>query len=307
MTAEKQWGSIMIIYLKCNHTINGKFCSDSEVLRLCFNVPSEDNSAVSVVIVPEEDSVESSYEFNVSDEIWTSIQSNLDGKDLPEEFEKILLDKASVISNAAQKVLGLIKYCFGCTTLDENLLSNIRISWSINKSEWKKVCRKPHASFDIVRIINLNEKNAKGIQEYIDNDFRPFLALKHLHRAINETNTRYKWIDATIAAELAIKEFLIRYKPTITTLLLEVPSPPLHKLYGPILESYTKERSPKLKELQKGVENRNKLVHRPDDIQITTEEANKYIHDVETAIYHLLHLLDPGDSFINTFYVPVQS
>jgi hypothetical protein len=291
----------MIIYLKGEHVIKGKICSDSKEQRHHFSVPSEDNSEVIIEIIPEESKVESSYEFNISNEFWTSIENDIDEKNLPEEFEKILLEKKSVISNAAQKVLGIIKYCFNCTTLEEDLLSCSRIYWSKNKSEWKNFCTKPHVSFDIRGIVNLNEKNAKSIQGYIDNDFRPFLALKHLHRAINETNTRYKWIDATIAAELAIKEFLIRYEPSIETLLLEVPSPPLHKLYGNILKSYTNELSPKLKELNKGVEIRNKLVHRPQDIQITTEDANKYIHDVETSIYHLLHLLYPSDSFVSTF------
>jgi len=292
----------MIIYLKCNYNIIGKIRSSSEVRKYCFNLLCEDNSTVSVIIVPAENSLESSYEFNIPDENWTSIQNNLDGKDLPKEFKKTLLDKESDISNAAQKVLGLIKYCFGCTTLDENLLSITRISWSINKSEWKTVCSKKCVSINIQNNVNLNEKNAKIIQEYIDTDFIPFLALKHLHRAMNETNTRYKWIDATIAAELAIKEFLIKYVPTIETLLLEVPSPPLDKLYGTILENYTEERSPKLRELKKGVEMRNKLVHKPKDIKLTTAEANKYICDVETAIYHLLHLLYPHDNFINLFY-----
>jgi hypothetical protein len=58
-------------------------------------------------------------------------------------------------------------------------------------------------------------------------------AFRHLHRAENERDDpRHAWIDATIAAELAIKEFFILYKPELAPFVLEVPSPPLSKLYG---------------------------------------------------------------------------
>jgi len=151
----------MKIHLKCDHTIKGKFCSDSTKQRFLFRVPSKDNSVVTVDIIPEENRVESFYEFNVSDEIWTMIQNDLDKSHLPEEFKDILSDMASVISNATQKVLGLIKYCFSCTSLDENLLSNTHIYWSRDKLKWKKFCPKPHAAFDKRSIINLNEKKCQ--------------------------------------------------------------------------------------------------------------------------------------------------
>jgi hypothetical protein len=152
--------------------------------------------------------------------------------------------------------------------------------------------------------MNLNENTAKAIQEYLEQGQEPFFALRHLHKAKKEDNPRYKWIDTTIAAELAIKEFLIRLKPEIETLILEVPSPPLHKLYGSVLESFTKQRSPKLKEIQKGAEVRNKLLHNPKLEDVDGQKASKYVQDVEIAIFHLLTLLYPKDSIIKTFYRP---
>jgi hypothetical protein len=151
----------------------------------------------------------------------------------------------------------------------------------------------------------LNEANAEAIQQYLDGGFETFFALRHLHRAKSEHNPRYKWLEATIAAELAIKEFLIRKKPEIETLLLEVPSPPLHKLYGSVLESFTNQRSPKLKELAEGARIRNKLIHRPEKFEIKGENANKYVHDVEIAIGHLLSLLYPSDPIMEKFFKPL--
>jgi hypothetical protein len=42
---------------------------------------------------------------------------------------------------------------------------------------------------------------------------------------------------------------LSRKAPEIKTILMEVPSPPLYKLYGSILEKYAGEKSPKKKQI----------------------------------------------------------
>lgn len=295
----------MLIHLKGCYTILGKIHSSPKEQRFQFKVPLEDKTSIIVNIISDEGIVESFHKYDVSKEMWDVLQMDIqDGKTLSPELQAELLSMTSNISKATKKVLNLIKYCFNCPGLNENLFSPKGIYWSIDKSKWKRILERTYATLDIQNFISLNEKTTKDIQNYIENDFEPFLALRHLHRAKKEGNPRHKWIDATIAAELAIKEFLIIYKPDIETLLLEIPSPPLHKLYGPILEYYTNERSPKLKELAKGVEMRNKLIHRPKDMHIGDEEANQYIHDVEIAIYHLLTLLYPDDSINKHFYRP---
>jgi len=128
------------------------------------------------------------------------------------------------------------------------------------------------------------------------------MALRHLHRARRESIPRYKWIDATIAAELAIKEFLIRVRPELQTLLIELPSPPLHKLYGPVLESFGYEKSPKLKEISKGAQRRNELLHRPSAEDATHEEASQYVDDIEVAIKHLFLMLYPANPSVKRFF-----
>lgn len=295
----------MLIHLKGCYTILGKISSHSKGQRLRFSVPLEDKPAVIVDIIPDENSVESFHEFEVSKEMWDVLQTDIyDGKDLSEKLQTELSLMTSSISQATRKVLNLIKYCFSQVDLRENLFSVKGVYWSVDKAEWKRLPMIGVAIIDVLDMIPLNENTAKAIQEYLECGLEPFLALRHLHRAKNEDNPRYKWIDATIAAELAIKEFLIRMKPDIETLLLEVPSPPLHKLYGSVLESFTDERSPKLKELAKAAEVRNKLVHRPKDIHIDAQQCIKYVHDVEIAIYHLLTFLYPKDPVVTRFYKP---
>ena len=295
----------MLIHLKGCYTILGKLHSSPKENRFQFKVPSKDKTSITVDIISDERIVESFRKYEVSKEMWDVLQTDIhDGRALSQKSQAELSSMTSNISKATKKVLYLIKYCLNCPDLNDNLFSHKGVYWSIDKSKWKELPMIICATLDSHNFISLDENSTKDIQNYIENDFEPLFALRHLHKARKEGNPRHKWIDATIAAELAIKEFLIRLKPDIKTLLLEIPSPPLHKLYGSILEYYTNERSPKLKELAEGVEMRNKLIHRPKDIHIDTEQANQYIHDVEIAIYHLLTLLYPDDSITKHFYRP---
>ena len=116
--------------------------------------------------------------------------------------------------------------------------------------------------------VNLDNETEKQIQRYIDTGFSPFFALAPLHRAKNERDPRYIIIYAAYAAELAIKEFLIEYAKKdgffpVEPLLLELPSPPLGKLYGEVLKFYTKKGSPKTDEMIALNRERNALMHRP--------------------------------------------
>ena len=295
----------MLVHLKGCYTILGKIRSNSKKNRLRFTVPLEDKPAAIVDIILDENSVESFHEFDVSNEMWAVLQTDIsDGWKLPKKLQTELSEMKSGLLQATRKVLNLIKYCFNQAELDEALFSIKGTYWSVDKAEWKWVPMIGYATGAVHSFVYLNENTAKAIQKYLESAREPFFALRHLHRARKEGNPRYKWIDATIAAELAIKEFLIRIKPDIETFLLEVPSPPLHKLYGSILESLVNERSPKLKELAKGAEKRNKLLHSPQDIKIDAQQSNNYVQDVETTIYHLLTLLYPKDPIIKHFSQP---
>ncbi len=101
---------------------------------------------------------------------------------------------------------------------------------------------------------------------------------------MEQENSRARWIDATIAAELAVKEFLARIEPKLALLLFELPSPPIGKLYGKLLKEYAGEESPLRKVLEAGADRRNKLIHRPGSPDPDETEATLYVQDVQTAI-----------------------
>ena len=127
------------------------------------------------------------------------------------------------------------------------------------------------------------------IQLLLNMNERPFLAFEYLHEARRSTD-RSAWINGTIAAEMAIKEALTRIEPRLASLLFEVPSPPLNKLYGSVLESVAGEKSPYVKLLQKGAEMRNRLVHKPEEIVLDAQKVVNYVNMVEEAVWHLIRL-----------------
>lgn len=293
----------MIVYIRANFSLAGGIAANPKDSKYTFEVIIEDKPPITVEILPAAKSIESYQQVDVSDELLNVLRSNLtDLKKLPENLKAELQSFRLPISNATRRVLNLIKFCFGETSINEALLGSKGSYWSEDRVNWKPLPNAIYITLDSRGIITLTADSAKEIQGYLLTDFQPFFALRHLHKAINEHNPRYKWIDATIAAELAIKEFLIRLRPEIETLLLEMPSPPIDKLYGSVLKSFTGQCSPKLKELREGMAIRNKLLHRPSEMIVTSEKANAYVHDVESAIYHLMTLLYPNDSLVRRRY-----
>lgn len=284
----------MKVTIKGSYTILGKIHSDSEKFPVKINCPTDTKPEIIIEINTEKQSVEAFGVFEVSDELWDFLSKKRAVKEISDRIEK----EASFIRRhliiSAKRVLNAIKYCFKHIELEEELFSIKGTFWSIDKKNWEGF---PDAQLSIATsgrgFWALNQKSAKQLEDYLVNGPEPFLALSFLHRAKRERNPKYRWIDATIAAELAVKEFLIQFKPEIEPVLLEVPSPPLHKLYGLILESYTGQRSPMLKEIAAGARVRNLLVHRPEKIKIDDQESINYVGHVEAVIGHLLSILHP--------------
>jgi len=297
----------MLIYFKGCYSILGQIYSDSKEHKFRFDVPISGIRTIIIDIIPTEGTVEAFYEFDVSKESWEALQAgSFDKEKLTPKLRTELSVIESGLSEATRKTLNLIKYFLNQLELKEMLFGGKGVYWSIDKTEWKRLPQTFSIAGDVRIFRHLNEDTAVFIQKYLREGPEPFFALRHLHRAIEENNPRYKWIDATIAAELAIKEFLIRLKPELEALVLEVPSPPLDKLYGPILKSYAGIPSPKLKEIREGAKIRNNLIHRLQDTHIDHKKAIKYVNDIEIAIYHLLTLLYPNDAAMKYLLHPAM-
>lgn len=201
---------------------------------------------------------------------------------------------------SVHNLLALVKYHLRHFDLHESSCFLKSASWGTEKNEMK--CFPLSYSFSLsLRNFShslLDENTHCAIQEALALNTMPLIAMRHLHRAKHADLPRYQWIDATIAAELAVKEVLCRARPEMELMLMEMPSPPFSKMYGSLLKHYLGEESPFRQQLIYGQEKRNALVHRPTSVQVGMQEANDYVEVVEGAIFHLLSLLHPEDELI---------
>ena len=205
------------------------------------------------------------------------------------------------LASAARQVLGTIKYLHRAYWIDENLFSSRGATWQVDGGNYSAIPSSISVSAHSESISNWINGEPR-VAEALRDGIVPLEGLRFLHKARLDLKPSYMWIDTTTAAELAVKEALIRKCPQLETLLLELPSPPIAKLYGPIMEHYFGARSPMLKHLANGVERRNKLVHRPGAAQIELAEAGEYLHRTEAAIFHLMSLLYPASDLIKYEY-----
>lgn len=271
-----------------------------------FQVPSKNQSSIQVSIDFKNQKIEALKYYDISDELLHFLQTNCktDNSSDIDPFENENLKKIiNELEYSTKTVVSLIKYCLKNKSINDNQVFRARMFWTIDGNEWYKIPNTAYAWSDTGGGTQLNSTSAGKIQEYLYNGFTPFLALKFLHRADIEENSQVKWIEAAAAAEIAIKEFLLKKDPERYRHLKSKQSPPISDLYGSILKKYTGENSPKLDELIEGARKRNMIIHSPDEISITRKEANNYVHDVDEAIHYLLSHLYPDDGLINQSYL----
>lgn len=199
-----------------------------------------------------------------------------------------------------QQVFRYLKYFYGIAELDENLHLAGGFEWSLDEVTWNNLPERNETRWlPGGYLYKLDDNLLFWIPKLVERNIQPFFAFTHLHKAFSEKNTRHQWINATIAAELAFKEFLSQFDERAATLITQVPSPPLQKLYRDVLKDYTGEESPVHSKLNKGAEKRNALIHRTTEPSPTPQEALIYSHQVEVAIFHLYSKLYKDDPFFN--------
>lgn len=226
-----------------------------------------------------------------------------DADKLSPPCRKAISSIVKLASEFTKRILTTIKYHLDHHDFSENTFAIKSLKWGLTQDNLHHI----PLSISIVMsgggsICPLRQDSYEKIAASLNSGIKPLLAMRHLHRARAEQSAHHKWLDATIAAELAIKEALSRANPDIEALLLELPSPPIAKLYGKIMEQYLGEKSPYRKSLIKGAEIRNSLIHRHDDQGLDDQKAVNYVIEVEKAIFHLLTLLYPDDALIQSTY-----
>jgi len=196
------------------------------------------------------------------------------------------------IVDSMRELVGLIKQEHTRFDISDSLIGNVRTEWSLGAGKWYST---PYSitieGGALPGLGNMDDKMAQHLQELLSKNEQPLVAINYLHQAINSNSTRYQWIYATISAELAIKEILIRIEPKLEVILSTLPSPPLERLYGDVLESLSgvKPQTSDLNRLKWGAIRRNKLIHSIENEPPSFEEANEYNHFINDQIKWLLY------------------
>ncbi|MFU1926789.1 hypothetical protein ACLQ9J_08585 [Bordetella hinzii] len=228
---------------------------------------------------------------------WLQAADRLYANDYPKAVAAEIDRVFAALDAAARVVVETVKYFLGKIDIQDDVIgegTRTDVSWAVDGGAYSPFPGLMTASMSMSSQVHLSEAVRNSLQQGLDLGYRPFLGMRHLYRAIQETVPRFKWIDATIAAELSVKEALLRAKPELKTLLVNLPSPPISKLYGEVLKTYLGEPSPHRNALIEGAERRNKLIHRSEEEPVTQAQATEYVQTVMQAIHHLYALLYPG-------------
>ena len=289
------------IYIECEYTILKKNSYSKDYDKAIFYKKIESINISAEVSYQENNIIVKIENVVLEDSFIKELLSNKEI--LSQECKTSIYEIIKLGRDFTREILGTIKYHLNYKKIKEPFFAIKSESWGFTSVELKKISSKHFITKGHAEIWHpLDEETINLIQTSLDNQIKPLTAMKYLHRAFHENLPHHKWIDATIAAELAIKEVLCIAKPELEILLLEMPSPPLTKLYGDILEEYLGEASPYKSKIKKGIEVRNKLVHRHDTSYINGQEAIIYVENIGKAILHLLTLLYPNDKLIERTY-----
>ncbi|MCA9135687.1 MAG: hypothetical protein KDB00_02985 [Planctomycetales bacterium] len=276
-----------------------------ELTALVFGETFETGSVT--LRIEDKDSIIAITRYDVDPETLDEIRDNgVDASTLSDKSRDLIHNAKAELDKATEEFIRSLKYYLDCDSRiseSKTFRGPTRIEWSVDQASWEKCPYDLHGGHAVMRI---KENPDFDVRTHLHNSlaeprYFPY-AMRMLNRAKLTQDIHFRCLDATIAAEHAVKEFLATKAPTLQALLFEVPSPPLVKLYGSILEYYAGERSPYLGSIRKGVEIRNVLAHKPSPVTITPQFAVEYVRDIELAILHLLRLLYPSDAVIRYQY-----
>ena len=215
------------IYLRHLNGINPELLvkEGSGPFRLKIGVSQGRSTVWDVEISDTGNSIESFAVIEGEDDLARELVS---GKDINVSEKKILWNLFLSLGSANSLVLKMLEQEL-CTSELHTLTSGYS-KWSLDKSSWNDLSYTATLTgISVEPRYDLDNQWVSHLQALFDGFDKPLDATEFIYEAKRAKGLRFKWIQATIAAELAIKEALIRLEPKIKIVLLELPSPPLHK------------------------------------------------------------------------------
>jgi len=208
---------------------------------------------------------------------------------LADEFERIL----QKVTDCARQIVERVKFFLTRPEFGEDVVGRVsRYTWQHEKQSGS-IPVPPMAWMTGHSRLPLNSMVRESLQDGIDKGYKPLVGVRHLYKAMLETEPRFKWINTTIALELAIKEALAIKEPKLALLLRKMPSPPLPVLYFDAVKEYFG-AEPKFSRNKYATwaQVRNDLVHQPDKT-VNASDAAIFLREAFDAINHLYSILYP--------------
>lgn len=311
----------MLIHIKKGYKIVGKDIIYELLERFEFKKTSAGKSKIKITLFPKDLKIESQSQFDISITLFeflktgcykgTSIfndkggvTNNIDINDLDVIFGEISKIQ-DALTKPTEEIIRFIQLFFNRSDI-EHLIPDQDIFWSHDEIEWKnrRSSRPSERPYVYKPIVPLNDIFLPELQKCIDSKVEPFLAFDFLYQADKfGEDPRHKWINATIALELAIKEFLTRKDDRLISIFADLPSPRIDILYYSVLMEYNSEINPiiRRKDIQIASDIRNKLVHNPSEITIDEQTADTYVKIVKATVFQLFLNLYPDIKIFSFF------
>jgi hypothetical protein len=233
--------------------------------------------------------------WQVTDEEFGYIRNTDPKKPRNEKLEAVLLEQY----NDVREFLAYIQAFDSIFKLDPQLRMRFSFEWTDDLKNYYPVHVQFSTSWMGASLLNVVPDNFLGeLSKFITTGLPLYKAFRYLYQAYSEDDTRFKWINGTIAAEIAVKEFIGSFDEKLELLLLYMPSPPIDKMYKDIVKEFTGlELETKRKVLQDGANKRNDLVHKHKSVAPGLKETNIYLHQIEVAIFELYKAKYPDRPF----------
>lgn len=256
----------------------------------------------------KKDYLEVAFEDTLSETLIDKVKSSYSHSSIPfkearEKYAEVLGDDRIKISNLLmenrriiEKVNEAVSFCLNIK-IEGSIFIDILDFYASEGSEYRL-----YPDLNMSAILDLsfifNDTFTQSISSYItDESKKPLLAFSILRNSLHQKNLGQRWIEITVAAELGIKEFFVRKFPSFETLMNDMPSPNIKKMYGSILEHYIGEKAPNLNAIQKGLEIRNSLVHSFSEQKINAKLADDYTKAIKECLIFLQIKLSGDDCF----------
>ena len=229
----------------------------------------------------------------------TSMRSRLA---MGEHVSNLVADQVSIwttclalLDTAARQTIDLLAEELGKHGSVVSAPSPNSYEWSEDEQNWKRLpAQQPPQPLALTIVTNLNLQNHDALRKLVASGHKPLTSSTFITLARQSKAPQVKWILAAVAAEIGIKEGLVKLNPALETELTARRTPRIEKLFGPYLEGVTGVASPFARAIQDGADVRNALVHSAHATMVDELQAERFLNTVEEALHSIRRQIRPA-------------